>query len=70
MIGTYFGNGFLKVNYDEFMKVYEITNNAIKAAYSTPAGKGLNKALGNQFRPDVKIIDKVNKKIIVEWIKK
>ena len=47
--GSY-GSGSLGTNFQEFMKVYVVTNDAVKAAYATPAGKALNKALDNRFK--------------------
>lgn len=70
--GVYIGGGSISTNYDEFMKVYLKTNDAYQAAYNTPAGKALNNALDNSFKPDIDniIIDDVNEKIILTWIKK
>ena len=48
--GSY-GSGSLGTNYKEFMKVYNITKDAEAAAFATPAGKALNKALDNKFKP-------------------
>jgi hypothetical protein len=68
VIGLYNGSGSLSVNYIEFMKNFKVTNDKVKAAFSTPAGKALNKALDNNFFPKKVIIDDNNKKVIVEWI--
>ncbi|MEZ0007467.1 hypothetical protein ABH942_002848 [Flavobacterium sp. 28YEA47A] len=70
--GSYSGNGSLNVNYDEFMKVYKATNNKEIAAFATPAGKALNKALDNKFKPDINniIIREDIKKVIINWIRK
>ncbi|WP_277013419.1 hypothetical protein [Flavobacterium lindanitolerans] len=63
----YSENGSLNVNYDEFMKVYKKI-----AALATPAGKALNKALDNKFKPDINniIIREDIKKVIINWIRK
>ncbi|AWM13591.1 hypothetical protein DI487_06760 [Flavobacterium sediminis] len=70
--GLYSGRGSLNTNYIEFMKVYNTTRDKTKAAFATPAGKALNKALNNKFIPNEKeiIIDENTKAIIIEWIKK
>jgi hypothetical protein len=70
--GSYSGNGSLNVNYDEFMKAYKATNDKEIAALATPAGKALNKALDNKFKPDINniIIREDIKKVIINWIRK
>nr|WP_314494650.1 hypothetical protein [uncultured Chryseobacterium sp.] len=63
-----YGSGSLGTNYKEFMKVYNISHDAEAAAFATPAGKGLNKALDNKFKPVDIVITTDNVKMY--WIKK
>ena len=64
-----YGSGSLGTNYNEFMKVYNKTlDNKVEAAFATPAGKALNKALDNRFKPVDIII--TEKKVKLFWIKK
>jgi hypothetical protein len=65
--GSY-GAGSLGQNFEIFMNVYKKQGNALEAAYATPAGKGLNKATNNKFKPvDIVITEK---KVTMFWIKK
>ncbi len=64
-----YGSGSLGTNYKEFMKVYDnILDNKVEAVFSTPAGKALNKALENKFKPIDIII--TEKKVKLYWVKK
>lgn len=63
-----YGSGSLGTNFKEFMKVYNVSNNAVEAAYSTPAGKAIVKSLGNKYKPiDIVITEN---KVKMYWIKK
>lgn len=69
-VEAHYGSGSLGTNYKEFMKVYnKILDNRVEAAFATPGGKALNKALSNKFIPD-NIIIRENDKIELFWIKK
>ncbi|MDR2234706.1 MAG: hypothetical protein LBE92_01155 [Chryseobacterium sp.] len=68
IIGSYYGGGTLNTNYKVFIEVYEETADKILSAKSTPAGKALIKALGKDVEPTNIVIDKTNKKVIVEWL--
>jgi len=64
-----YGSGSLGTNYNEFMKVYNNNiDNRVEAAFATPAGKAINKALDNRFKPVDIII--TEKKVKLLWIEK
>ncbi|WP_294307724.1 hypothetical protein [uncultured Chryseobacterium sp.] len=63
-----YGSDSLSSNFKALMKVYNISNDAVEAAYSNPAGRAIVKALNNKYKPiDIVITEN---KVKMYWIKK